>query len=124
MRKRKVSQVQAYARTAVGLRGFLRGPLSPDAAERMVGNALAERQGRFLAFLRERVYASPTSPVAALLRHAGVTGADIEELVERDGVEGALARLAASGVYVTLDEFKGRRPIRRGSFELTVAPGA
>ncbi len=124
MRMRKLSRAQAYARTAVGLRGFLRDSISPDAAERIVGNALAERSGRLLTLLRDRVCGSPISPYPALLRHAGVTGADIEDLVDREGVESALARLAANGVYVTLDEFKGRRPIRRGSLELTVVPGA
>jgi hypothetical protein len=93
-------------------------------AERRLVNALDRRSARLLALLRDRVYPRPTSPYLALLRHAGVTPEDIEALVDREGVEGALAQLAAVGVYVSLDEFKGRRPIRRGSFELAVRPDA
>ncbi len=124
MPTRKLRQLRAYARTAIGLRAFLRSSLSPEATERTVGSALAERPGRLLTLLRERVWDSPTSPYLALLQHAGMTEVDVADLVDREGVEGALAHLAAHGVYVTLDEFKGRRPIRRGSLELTVAPGA
>ena len=35
-------------------------------------------------------------------------------LVDAHGIEGMLGRLYDAGVHVTLDEFKGRRPIRRG----------
>jgi hypothetical protein len=35
-------------------------------------------------------------------------------LVRRDGLEDALRALYRAGVYLTVDEFKGRRPIVRG----------
>jgi hypothetical protein len=56
------------------------------------------------------------------LQNAGVVFADVVSLVRQLGVEGALARLYESGVYVTLDEFKGRRPIQRPGLELAVRP--
>jgi hypothetical protein len=37
----------------------------------------------------------------------------VDGWVARDGVDVALARLAAAGVYVTFDEFKGKVPIER-----------
>ena len=37
-------------------------------------------------------------------------------------VEGALAILYGSGVYLTVDELKGRRPAIRGSTSVTVRP--
>src|SRR5262249_15247421 len=40
----------------------------------------------------------------------------------RDGVEGALQRLFRAGVYLTVDEFKGRRPVVRGGVEIRVTP--
>jgi len=62
----------------------------------------------------------PESPYARLLHHAGVAPSDLRALVQREGVEGALTQLAASGVHLSLDEFKGRTAIRRGSLEVAV----
>src|SRR5215207_3925717 len=100
MPTRKLRQLRTYARTGIGLRAFLRSSLSPEAAERTVGSALAERQDRLLTLLRERVWDTPTSPYLALLQHAGMTEADVADLVDREGGEGALAHLASHGVYV------------------------
>ena len=55
------------------------------------------------------------SPYRKLLDMAGCTYGDLEELVRTEGLEGAFARLAQQGVYVALDEFKGRRLMVRGS---------
>ena len=38
-----------------------------------------------------------------------------ERLVTREGMEGALKRLYGDGVYLTGPEYKGRRPVIRGS---------
>ena len=45
---------------------------------------------------------------------------DIEGLVKREGIEGALASLYDAGVHVALDEVKGRRSIRRPGLEIPV----
>ncbi len=41
-------------------------------------------------------------------------------MVCREGLEGALEKLYNEGVYITLDEFKGRQPIKRSGFCLSV----
>lgn len=64
------------------------------------------------------------SPYPRLLKEAGCRPDDLARLVGREGVEGALSSLLRAGVYLTGEEFKGRRPVRRGSLEFTVAPGA
>ena len=46
---------------------------------------------------------------------------DLEALVHREGLDGALAVLVKRGVYLTFDEFKGRTAIVRGSLRLAVA---
>ena len=113
-----------YARLALELRGYLRAPMTPDQARRIIATGLAERQARFLALLRDRAYGQPASPYLALLRHAGLAFQDVAALVQGEGVEGTLARLAQAGVYISLAEFKGRQPIRRGSLEVAIKPGA
>jgi hypothetical protein len=42
-------------------------------------------------------------------------------MVQRDGLEAALSRLHDAGVYVTLEEFKGRAPICRPGLEFEVS---
>jgi hypothetical protein len=94
---------------------FLRTPVAPAAAEGLITSALAARPERFLRFARQAIYAHRASPYRTLLRAAGCEYGDLKSLVHAEGVEGALQRLAAAGVYVTLDEFKGRREAVRGS---------
>jgi hypothetical protein len=78
----------------------------------------ATRTSRFLSTIESLVYGHRQSPYRALLRQAGCELGDVRRMVEIDGLEGALHRLAAAGVYVTFDEMKGRRRIVRGSFQL------
>ncbi len=59
------------------------------------------------------VYPNPANPYRVLLGAAGIEHGDLATLVRSEGLEGALGRLHAAGVYVTLDEFKGRAPIER-----------
>ena len=75
---------------------------------------LARRDASFLDAVRRGVYERPASPYRALLTLAGCQYGDVERLVAHEGVEGALHALYRAGVYLTVDEFKGRRPIVRG----------
>src|SRR5690606_1374585 len=52
----------------------------------------------------------------------GLTHADVTALVQRDGLEGALAALCRAGVYLTADELAGRGPVVRGRTRFTVSP--
>jgi hypothetical protein len=52
----------------------------------------------------------------------GVTYGDLAALVDREGIEGALHTLYLHGIYLTVDEFKGRRPVVRGSLSMSVHP--
>jgi len=109
------SEALALARLTRDLPAFLRTPLSADEAGRRVQRRLATRAESFLALAERAIFAEARSPYRRLLAVAGCEAGDLRRLVAEEGLEGALARLAASGVYVTFDEFKGRRPIVRGS---------
>lgn len=69
---------------------------------------------------RRDIFSRPGSLYYALLRHAGCEAGDVEALLRREGLEGALERLFRAGVYPTVDEFKGRAPLVRGSLRLEV----
>ena len=101
-------------RLAARLPGFLRHPLTVDEAHRVVATRLDRREASFLDVVGRCVFERPGSPYRALLDRAGCERGDLERLVDRDGVEGALRELYRAGVYLTVDEFKGRRPIVRG----------
>ncbi len=102
---------------------FLRTPLSIDQARAIVRERFAQRDQQFLDRLADAC-GGRDSPYAKLLAHAGVRFDDIRELVAREGVEGTLATLLRAGVYLTGEEFKGRRPVRRGSVEFLVDPAS
>jgi hypothetical protein len=103
------------ARMLAGLPRFLRQPPPVAAASRAVLEAsLRDRSRVFLELLRRGVYGYAGSPYLPLLRHAGIALEDCERLVAQNGVEATLETLYDAGVRVTLDEFKGRCPIRRG----------
>jgi hypothetical protein len=119
---------QAAADLRVGTRiltrlpRFLRRPVTADAARRELGRRLEHRGPAFLDLVRRAVYERPQSPYAALLRHAGCGFGDLERLVRADGVEGALGILLTAGVYLTVDELKGRQLVRRGGLTIEADP--
>jgi hypothetical protein len=101
---------------------FLRHPTSPADAATEIAMRLEQRPSNLLKLLRRAVYDNPASPHRWLLRQAGCEFGDIAALIAREGVEGALRELFRSGVYMTVDEFKGKRPVVRGSSTLTFNP--
>jgi hypothetical protein len=66
--------------------------------------------------------AAARRPYARLLREAGCELGDVAQLVHDEGVEGALSTLLRQGVYLIVDEFKGRRAVRRGSAIFDITP--
>jgi hypothetical protein len=96
----------------------MRRPIDLGQARALIDAQRAARAEGFLTMLERGVYAQPASPYGKLLRHAGIELADVRRLVRDSGLEGALAKLYEAGVYVTVAEFKGREPIRRGGLEI------
>jgi len=107
------------ARLARDLPRFLRAPLTRDEVRDRVRRRLATREQRFLAIVDRAVYGSARSPYRRLLANAGCESGDLRALVARKGLEGALRHLVGLGVYVSFDEFKGRREAIRGSARFT-----
>jgi hypothetical protein len=112
----------AYAGFLRGLPAFLRQHLSVDEARAIMQRRLADRATNLLATLDRGVFNNPSSPYRRLMQIAGCTPDDVRELIGTEGVEGALTALRESGVYVSFEEFKGTRPVTRGSQEMTVRP--
>jgi hypothetical protein len=116
--------LQAGLRLLTGLPAFLRRPLTLAESHRLLAERLERREADFLRVVRSAAFESAASPYGPLLRRAGCEDGDLARLLREDGLEKTLRTLARSGVYVTVDEFKGRRPIVRGELSLVVTPHA
>jgi hypothetical protein len=114
------TDVAAFSRYARGLRRYLEARLDLETCRRRVVEGLASREENLVRVLEDGILAAPKSPYVALFAHAGIELGDAVKLVREHGVDEALGRLHDAGVYVKLDEFKGRQPIERGSLSLTV----
>ena len=90
---------------------------SPDRVHyrALLQKRIGARAENFLSLLEHSVYPFPRSPYHRLLKAAGCELGDVKQLVLAHGLEGALERIRQAGIFVTLDEFKARRPAHRGS---------
>jgi hypothetical protein len=116
----RLKDLRGLGRYARDLPAFLMDTMTPEQARHRIRVQLERREDGFLRLLRDGVYRNPGSPYLRLLEAAGVELADIAGLVRRHGLEGTLATLRDAGVYLSLDEFKGRRSIERGGLSLSV----
>ena len=117
-----VSELSTFVRYAATLPGYLRQPIDAPEAERRLQDALNNRESNFLRVLERGIYGHASSPYLALLNNAGISFSDVEHMVRLDGLEAALGKLYDAGVYLTLDEFKGRRPIERHGVHIPPSP--
>jgi hypothetical protein len=111
-------EVAVGARLLWSLPGFLRNRVTLEEARATLQHRLEHREADFLALAQEAIFDYRASPYRELLRLAGCEYGDLERLVTADGVEGALRTLHSRGVYLTVQELKGRRPAVRGSTTL------
>jgi hypothetical protein len=118
---RGLEEIPYAAGLLAGLPRFLRNPLTVAAARTVFAERLARRDARLLELAR-RATSSPSSAYARLFAHASCEHGDVERLVHDGGVEGALEALAAAGIYLTVDEFKARVPVVRGSLSFDAHP--
>jgi len=95
--------------------GFIRTPITSEQAVEVIQGRLEARGERFLRMAERAIYGHRRSPYLQLLRAAGCEFGDLKALVDKEGLERALSRLVEAGVFVTFDEFKGRKEAVRGS---------
>jgi hypothetical protein len=117
----RLAKARLGARFLRSLPAFLRDPVSSRDARAIQAGRIRDRASAFRAAVR-RIYGHPESPYRKLLESVGCEHGDVERLVEREGVEGALRALCRRGVYLTVSEFKGREQIRRGSTVIDSGP--
>lgn len=114
-----VADIKMYGHFAYGLRGFLRHKISFDQVKAIIRKRIKERETNFLHTVEQNIYGNARSPYLSLLKMVGCEFGDLKTLISKEGIEGGLSRLVDDGVYVTFDEFKGRKDAIRGSQSFT-----
>lgn len=117
-----ISEFAAFAKFLGGLHRLVQRKMTVPEALRIIRQRLDHREANLLASLEHGIYDNPRSPYRALLGRAGCGLGDVREMLKREGLEGTLQRLRSEGVYVSFEEFKGLRPIVRGSFTISPKP--
>jgi len=123
VKRLSLSDLALGARFLAGLPRFLHGRVDGENAGQVIKNRLLSRENSFLDLARRTLFDRPGSPYGRLLDRAGCRYADLEKIVRADGLEEALRRLFQEGVYLTVEEYKGRRDVVRGSFRFRADPG-
>ena len=109
-------------RMAGKLPTLLRKPITFDKAMAVLKERFNHRERMFLFIARKGIYEHAESPYSSLLRAAGCEYGDLQKLVQEEGVDSTLKILFHNGIYLTVDEFKGRQPAVRGSQKIQVNP--
>lgn len=109
--------MRKYIRFIDGYRKFHKIRMEPGEALALAKRSLKERvearEEHFLNFVQKGIFQYPASPYRRLLEPKKITFEDLRAWVGKGGLEAALRTLEAEGVYFTVDEFKGRVPVRR-----------
>lgn len=103
---------------------LLRRPVTLDEARTTLRRRLENQASDFCALMKSAVYENPRSPYLELLKNAGCAYEDLEKLVRIEGLGSALRVLLREGVYLSLDEFKGREAVKRGSLVVPAGPAS
>jgi len=107
------NQAAVYWRFAWGLRGFLKEPVTLEQGRELIRQRLQNREQNLLEMMKRAIYDNAASPYLKLLELAGCEYGDFEKMVRSDGIESTLRKLYESGVYLSIEEFKGKKEVIR-----------
>ncbi|HAJ56350.1 MAG TPA: hypothetical protein DCL35_01110 [Candidatus Omnitrophica bacterium] len=104
-----------YARFFLELGPYLKQASTLGGSEDIIASRLAAREENFLLLLKNGIFENPKSPYKALFNIAKYSYYDAQNTVRRFGLEGALEAFRQDGIFLSIDEFKGKKPLdRRG----------
>lgn len=102
---------------------LLRQTFTQSEVHGLLQRDLANQEANFLQLARTAIFANINSPFRKLLAAANCDYSGLEGLVREKGLEKTLSELYRRGVYLTVDEAKGRRPVVRDNPGFYVAAG-
>ena len=92
-------------------------------ARSLLRKRIAEREDNFLRLAERSIFQYSRSPYLPLLARKRIAFTDLKSWVSKYGLEDALRTLEREGVYFTVDEFKGKVPVRRKGITFTCEEG-
>ncbi len=111
--------MKKYVRFLRGLHTFFSTRLAPEQAleeaRTLITRRMQRRSENFLNLVRKGIFDYQRSPYRRLLAARKIAFSDIRKWTEQEGIEATLTRLRDEDVYITVDEFKGKCPVRRGA---------
>lgn len=119
--KSKFKEIATKFRFIFGLRNFLREKTNIDEAITILRKRRSLREENFLKVLKKGVFGYSRSPYLPLFKLSGISYEDVERMVAGKGLEGTLKVLKEKGVYFTIEEFKGKKPVVRDGTTFTVS---
>jgi hypothetical protein len=109
-----IDSMLTYWRFAWGLRKFLKEPITLEQSLQIIRQRLENRENNLLAIAKKAIYEHEASPYLKLLRMIGCEYGDFEKMVRSEGVESSLKKIADEGVFISIEEFKGKKDAIRG----------
>ena len=111
-----------FARMARDCYEFVRTP-PKDNPRALIQETLDNREANFLDLMRQVVFANASNPYNQLFQWAGCGYEDLTKAIGADGLESTLEELRKGGVYLSHDEFKGKKPIERSGRRIETRQG-
>jgi len=92
-------------------------------ARSLLQKRIAGREDNFLRLAERSIFQYSRSPYLPLLAAKRITFSDLKSWVSKYGLEDSLRTLEREGVYFTVDEFKGKVPVRRKGITFVCGEG-
>jgi len=119
--------MRKYLRFVNGLRRFSKARLKSEEAivfaRQHVRKRIANREQNFLNLVHKGVFQNQDSPYLKLLRPKKIGFDDLQAWVLKNGIETTLHLLETEGIYFTVDEFKGKTPVKRKGVAFSCCEG-
>lgn len=107
--KKAIQEIQRLINT----REFLHEKVSLSECQNLIREGINNREDNFLIFFKKIIYENKKNPYLELLKLSHISFEDIERMVKKKGIEETLYILKNEGVYVTFEEFKEKRTVKR-----------
>jgi hypothetical protein len=118
--------MRKYYRFIDGFRKFAKTRLTPEEASvqarTFIKKRMEAREDNFLNLMEKGVFQYPRSPYLKLLQPKKISFMDLKSWVSKDGIAASLRTLEKEGIYFTVEEFKGREPVKRNGSEFRCDP--
>jgi hypothetical protein len=95
-------------------------PWSPEKATAYIRQGIDHRASNFIRLCDSQIFLNPRSPYLQLFKSAGYSRERMVSNIKKQGLEKTLMDLAVEGVYLDIDEFKGKKTVIRPGLRMTI----